>query len=342
MVAGREFSLPEPPASSSLHFNRPAEMALQTGGQFAGLVRSAASHQTHTHIMFKKHLLHMFTTAIGISLTGGSLLATAIPDSARTGGFAVGCQAWTFNRFTAMEAVEKTALAGGKVIEFYPGQKFSAQKGDLKWDHNATDDMVAAVKAQLAKHGVRAVNYGVVGGKDEAEWQKIFEFAKKLDLYAITTEDVGHLDIIEKLVKEFDVRVAVHNHPRQENNPNYKVWEPAYVLSVVKDRDARIGACADIGHWQTSGISPVDGLRTLKGRIVSMHMKDRTAIGRKSTDVPFGSGLTDLKGVLEELKAQNFAGNISVEYETNWENSLPEVSQCIGFFRGYGAATGVK
>jgi sugar phosphate isomerase/epimerase len=138
-------------------------------------------------------------------------------------------------------------------------------------------------------------------------------------------------------VKEFDIRVAIHNHPRQPNNANYKVWNPEYVLSMVKDRDARIGACADPGHWATSGLTPLDGIKTLKGRVVSVHLKDRTAIGKETEDVPFGAGISNVKGMLDELKKQGFAGNIAIEYETKWENSVPDVAQCIGFFRGYGA-----
>jgi sugar phosphate isomerase/epimerase len=279
----------------------------------------------------------LLLTLLPLGLFAVAALGAPIPEDCKTGGFAVGCQAWTFNRFTAMEAIEKTALAGGKVIEFYPGQKFSPDQPTAKWDHNASDDMVRQIQAHLAKYGVRAVNYGVVGARDEGEWRKIFEFARKLGLYAVTTEDIPHLDVIEKLAKEFDIRVAIHNHPKRADNPNYKVWDPAYVLSVVKDRDARIGACADVGHWATSGITPLDGIKLLRGRIVSVHMKDRTAIGKATEDVPFGTGISNLKGVLDELKRQGFAGNISIEYETKWENSVPDVAQCIGFFRGYGA-----
>lgn len=276
----------------------------------------------------------LFTLALAAS---PAVFGAPIPDDCKIGGFAVGCQAWTFNRFSAFEAIEKTALAGGTVIEFFPGQKLSPDQPDVKWGHEASDETIEKVKAHLAKYGVRAVNYGVVGAKDEAEWRKIFEFARKLGLYAVTTEGVNQLDMIEKLVKEFDIRVAIHNHPRRADNADYKVWNPAYVLSVVKDRDARIGACADVGHWATSGVTPLDGVKLLKGRIVSVHMKDRTAFGKSTEDVPFGAGISNLKGVLDELKRQGFAGNIAIEYETKWENSVPDVAQCIGFFRGYGA-----
>lgn len=284
----------------------------------------------------------MLCTTVGFLMLAcvapGRLGATPIPEECKIGGFAVGCQAWTFNRFSAFEAVEKTALAGGKIIEFYPRQKFSPQQPDLKLDHFATPEMIEQLKAHLARHGVRAVNYGVVGAKDPAEWRKIFEFARALGLYAITTEAVDQLDLLEKLAREFDIRVAIHNHPRRADRPEYKVWDPAYVLSVVANRDARIGACADVGHWATSGIRPLDGIKLLKGRIISVHMKDRTAIGRQTEDVPFGSGISDIGGILRELKRQGFEGNISIEYETKWENSVPDVAQCVGFFRGWAAA----
>ena len=277
---------------------------------------------------------------VPLVFTGVAVLATAlssapIPDDTKIGGFAVGCQAYTFNRFSVFEAMEKTAQAGGKVIEFYPGQKLSADQPNAKWDHNETDEVIESVKAGLAEYGLRAVNYGVVGAPEEAEWRKIFGFAKKLGLYAVTTEDVTRLDMIEKLVKEFDIRVAIHNHPRQPNNANYKVWNPEYVLSMVKDRDARIGACADTGHWVRSGLTPVECCRILKGRIISSHLKDLNEKSPRAHDVPFGTGVSDIPAVLDELKGQGFAGNISLEYEHNWEHSVPEVAQCIGFVRGY-------
>ena len=161
--------------------------------------------------------------------------AAPIPAESRIGGFAIGCQAYSFNRFTLFEAIEKTELTGSKVIEFFPGQALSPDQRAVKWDHNAGDDVIATVKAKLAKHGIRAVNYGVVGvPKDEAGARKIFEFAKKMELYAITTESTESIDTIEKLVKEFDVRVGYHNHPVQPKNPNYKVWDPNYILASVK------------------------------------------------------------------------------------------------------------
>lgn len=284
--------------------------------------------------MQANRLFHSLALA-SLTFITPALFAAPIPEAVKIGGFAVGCQAYTFNRFSAFEAVEKTAQAGGKCIEFYPGQRFSPQQPDLKMHHTLAADALAQLQAHLAQHGVRAVNYGVVDAKDEAEWRQIVEFARALGLYAINTEAVDHLDVLEKLAREFDICVAIHNHPRRPADPRYRVWDPEYVMSLVKDRDPRIGACADPGHWATSGIVPLDGIRTLRGRIISVHLKDRTAVGRPTEDVPFGAGISDIKGILDELKAQNFRGNIAIEYEAHWDHNVPHVAQCIGFFRGY-------
>lgn len=260
-----------------------------------------------------------------------------IPDEYKTGGFAIGCQAYTFNRFTVFEAIEKTAEAGGKVIEFFPGQRLSKEEPNIRFDHNASDEVIAKVKEKLAKHNIKAVNYGVVGiPKDENGARKVFEFAKKMGLRAITTESTDAIDTIEKLVKEYDICVGYHNHPRQPNNPNYKVWDPNYIAELVKGRDPRIGAAADTGHWLRSNLKPVECLRILKGRIISVHLKDLNQMGPGAHDVPYGTGVADIKAILDELKAQNFEGNISIEYEYNWDNNVPEVKKCIDFVREYG------
>jgi sugar phosphate isomerase/epimerase len=263
--------------------------------------------------------------------------ASPIPDEYKIAGFAVGCQAYTFKSFTVFEAIAKTAESGGKVIEFYPGQKLSPEEPNVSWDHNSSAEVMDKVKAQLAKYKILPVNYGVVGAKGEADWRKIFEFAQKLSLYGITTESVEELDTIEKLVKEFDIRVGIHEHGRRPNDASYKVWDPHYVLSVVKDRDKRIGACADTGHWATSGLQPLEALKILKGRVISCHLKERPVIGKQQPDAIYGTGVSNIKGMLDELKKQGFEGNISLEYENNWDHSVPDVAQCIGFIRGWGA-----
>ena len=275
--------------------------------------------------------------AVGFVSLQCSRAEVKIPDDCKIGGYAIGCQAYTFNRFTVFEAIENTAAAGGKLIEFFPGQKLSKEEPNIRFDHNVSDEVIDKVKEKLNKHHVVAVNYGVVGlPNDEKECRKVFDFAKKLGLRAVTSEPKPEaMDLIEKLVKEYDIMMGIHNHPKQANNPGYKYWDPEYVLSLVKDRDPRLGSCSDTGHFVRSGVKPADALRILQGRVISSHLKDLNEFSARGYDVPFGMGKSDIPGILEELKRQNFQGNISIEYEHNEDHSLPEVAQCIGFIRGY-------
>jgi sugar phosphate isomerase/epimerase len=263
----------------------------------------------------------------------------AAPDSAKVGGFYVGCQAWTFNRFSVFEAIEFTARAGGTVIEFFPGQRLSKEQPEVRWGHEAPEDAHAKVKEQIEKWKITPMNYGVVGiPKDESGARKIFEFAKRWNLYGVTTESDDAVDIAEKLAREYDIKVCYHNHPRRPNDPSYKVWDPNYIAALVKDRDPRVGACGDTGHWIRTGLDPVESVRILKGRVHALHMKDRPS--QQGEDVVWGSGIGDVAGVLAEVRKSGFAGNVSVEYETNWDHNITDAAQCVGFVRGLGLAKG--
>lgn len=276
-----------------------------------------------------------------------------IPDDCKISGFALGCQAWTFNQFSVFEAIEKTEQAGGKVIEFFPDQRLVPGAKDdpkaVKWNHNAPESVIQQVKEKLKEHHIRAVNYGVVVpaekdfAKRQAEWRQIFQFAKGMGLVSVTSEPREEdMDTIESLVKEFDIRLCIHDHPKRPDDASYKFWNPEYVLSLVKNRDSRMGACADTGHWVRSGIKPIDALKILEGRVMSSHLKDLNEFSPKAHDVPYGTGVSDIKGILDELRRQGFDGNISIEYEYKMDNNLPEVTKCIEYVKQYGGHSGGK
>lgn len=278
--------------------------------------------------------------AFSLLVEGSVRAENRIPDEYRVGGFAIGCITYTFNQYSAFEAIEKSVAAGGLAIEISPGQILSAEDPNVKVDISASDEVIAKVKAKLKQHHATAVSIGVVGlPNNEAECRKVFEFARKMGLATINAEPAEDaLDLVERLIKEYDIKVAIHNHPRNPDGPAYRYWDPSYILSLVKDRDPRLGACADTGHWIRSGIKPVDALKILKGRIISVHLKDLNVFSRGGHDVPFGTGVADIAAILDELRSQGFEGTIAIEYEYNWTSSVPEVAQCIGFIRGYGAA----
>jgi L-ribulose-5-phosphate 3-epimerase len=174
---------------------------------------------------------------------------------------------------------------------------------------------------------------------DEAKSRVLFEAAKRMGIDTIVCEpecksmaDLPHvMDVVEKLAVEYNIKVAIHEHPK----PNF-YWNPETVLFAVKGRSPLLGACADVGHWKRSGLNPVECLKILQGRIIALHFKDLvkgsapTANGLH--DVPWGTGTSDARGMLEELKRQHFHGAICIEYEYHWENSSPEIAKSVKWF----------
>jgi len=279
-------------------------------------------------------LILLTTVAILILATGVSLAQPAGTPNAEKLGWRLACQAYSFNRFTFFEAVDKTASTGCKYIEAYPGQKLSPDKNDVLFDHNAPQDVLDAVKAKLASAGVTLVNYGVVDlPANEAEARKVFDFAQKMGIETIVSEPAAEaLDTVQKLVKEYGIRVAIHNHPKPS-----KYWDPARVLAATQGREG-IGSCADTGHWMRSGVNPLDALQMLSGKIVSFHFKDLNEFNNKDAhDVVWGTGKADVKALLAEMKKQGFKGVFSIEYEYNWDNSVPEITQCVAAFDQFAA-----
>ncbi len=266
---------------------------------------------------------------------------TVLPEDAKDGGFYIGCIVYTFDHASLFDALEMTAASGAKVVELSAKPRISRDDTNA-FDYNATPELVQRVKAKLAECHLTPVTYTVIPfPADEAAGRRVFEFCRTMRIRALVTESPELADRLEKLVKEFDVMVGFHDHPRHRNDDGYRMWDPNYVLALVKDRDPRMGSCADTGHWVRSGLKPVDCLRILKGRVICGHLKDlNTMDDREAHDVPYGTGVSDIAGILDELHAQGFNGSLSIEYEYHWDTSLPEVAQCIGFVRGYGAAKG--
>ena len=255
-----------------------------------------------------------------------------IPQPALTAaGFGISLQCWSFKQFTLFEAIEMAAAAGIGGVEVFPGQKLGADHGEAKVGPDLPDDKIQAILDHLAKNNLAAFNFGVTGiSKDEADARKTFEFAKKLGLYGVTTESLDALDTLEKLAKEYDIKVCFHNHPKPT-----ALWNPETIWKAIDGRHKNIGFCADIGHWATSGLDPLEVIKKIAPRVLSFHMKDRESIEKWSHDRPFGTGVIDNIAILDEVRKHGFAGNVSIEYEHNWQSNQAEVAQCVGYLRAY-------
>jgi sugar phosphate isomerase/epimerase len=280
----------------------------------------------------KRTVLVMLMTGVLLSSLAAAqgLLLKSHPVTDAYEGWHLGTQAYSFRKFTFYEAVDKAASLGLNWIEAYPGQKLSKERPNVRLNHTMLAQIREEVRRKLAESRVKLVNYGVVRlPNDEAECRKVFDFAKDMGIETIVAEPKAEaFDLVEKLCKEYKIKVAIHNHP----SPS-RYWHPDKVLEVCKGRSKWIGACADTGHWMRSGVNPLEALKKLEGRIISFHFKDLNKFSeRKAHDVVWGTGKANVEALLKELHRQGFEGVFSIEYEHNWDNSVPEIRQCVEYF----------
>ena len=285
--------------------------------------------------MNRRHLLSLLPAAAGLGLARG-IAAPIAPAALTKAGFAISVQCWSFKMFSLFEAIQMASAAGAGAVECFPGQKVGGPLGEAKMGPDLPEDALKAILEHAASHNIALANFGVTDiPKEEEGARKFFEFARKLGLYGLTTEAIGAIDTLEKLAKEYGIKVGFHNHPKRPKDPNYKIWDPHWLYEQVKDRDPHVGICADTGHWATSGLDPAAVVQKIADRVVSYHLKDRASIEKHSNDRPFGTGILDIPAMLAATKAKGFAGNVSIEYEINWEKSVTEVAQCVGYLRAW-------
>lgn len=268
------------------------------------------------------------------------LLATAcfllaLPVQAQTkagkNGWLLGMQSYSFHLFSLTEALDKTQELGVKYIEIYPGHKLGGKWGDRVFDFNLDAQTQKELKELAASKGIKIIGTGVYVAEKSSDWEKMFRFAKSMDMEFITCEPaLNDWDLVEKLSAQYGIEISVHNHPQPSD-----YWKPENLLQAIAGRSRSIGSCADVGHWRREGLDQINCLKKLKGRLISLHFKDiaeKKAGEKEQHDVIWGTGILNVEGMLKELKAQEFKGVFSIEYEYNWENSVPDIKKCIQYF----------
>ena len=280
-------------------------------------------------------------------LMGASVLAQDASNAASAAdklGWQMAIHAYTFRKFSIFECIDKTAALGLKYMSL--SGSVSLDGSNSLTTVQLSDKDADAIRAAAAAKGIKLVNIGVVQlPPDEAKSRKVFEFAKKMGIDTLVAEpEPAALDTVEKLCKEYNIKVAIHDHPKPSH-----YWNPDTVLEAIKGRTPLMGSCADTGHWLRSGLDPVECLKKLEGRVICLHFKDlvldepkpqdttaakkeKKSQSRSMHDVPWGTGVGNVKAQMAELKRQHFQGVFGVEYEYHWENSMPEIAECVKFF----------
>lgn len=242
--------------------------------------------------------------------------------AAEATGPKLGIQLYSLRGYKLDEALKHASDMGFEQVEFYSGM--------LPLD--ASDEMIAATKKKVTDLGMSISGHGVNGfTKDAAKNRKTFEFAKKLGTPCISADpDLDSFDSLNELVKEFDIRIAIHNH-----GPNHRYNKAIDVLRVIEKRDERIGACADLGHYIRSGQNAPEVIRLLKGRLYGIHLKDFAEMKDQTKGVILGKGHLNVEEVFSELELAGFPANgaLSLEYEENEKNPLADIRECYGVAR---------
>ena len=245
-------------------------------------------------------------------------------------GWEMGVQTYSLRKGSFFEAVDKTKSMGLKYVEAYPGQKIGADiPGTMDYQMSTADRK--KILDYLHQRRMKLISYGVVVPETDADWRKLFEFAKEMGLVNIVSEPhPNQMDLVSKLCDEYKINVAIHNHPRPSH-----YWTPDSLLAVLKGRSHRIGSCADIGHWAYSGLNATECLKKLQGRIIELHFKD---VGNMEPDPSektevLGKGIIGIKTVIEELHRQHFKGLVAIEYEDNPENNIPQIKESLEYFK---------
>jgi type 1 glutamine amidotransferase/sugar phosphate isomerase/epimerase len=246
-------------------------------------------------------------------------------------GWRLGVEAYTFHKFTFFEGVDKVAQLGLPYMGALSFQKVSKEI-PKNFDPQLTDDEIKQIRLKLDSAGIRLLTYyiGSIPG-DEAGCRKVFEFARKIGAETIMSEPKPEaLDIVGKFCDEYDIKVALHNHD-QKASPIY--WQPEGILKVCQGRTKRLGACGDMGYWMRSGISPIEAVRMLKDRLITIQMHDLNDKSAEGHDVPWGTGVIQMEEFLREIHNLGITPTMfGLEYSYNWLESMPEIAKCIEFF----------
>jgi sugar phosphate isomerase/epimerase len=272
----------------------------------------------------------LFLAAVALLAIGAGAQTPPAASSADKLGWQLAVHSYTFQKFPIFEAINQTAALGVHYMSISGTVSFDGTNkiGTV----NLSEKQQQAILDKLKTDGInpKFVNMGVVQlPPDEAESRKVFEFAKKFGIDTLVAEpEPAALDTVEKLCKEYDIKVAIHDHPKGHSI----YWNPDSVLAAIKGRTPLMGACADVGHWMRSGLDPLECLKKLDGHIICLHFKDLNEMGPDAHDVPWGTGVGQTKALMAELKRQNFHGAFCVEYEYHWKTSQPEIAECVKFF----------
>lgn len=260
------------------------------------------------------------------------ILAQSSTTSGRPSPIRLGLASYTFRNF------DRTQMIGFmKQLNV-----FGLNVKDVK-DHLPMEPQQE--KQALADYAAAGITLHAAGAiyfpkNDENDIRSKFEYCKRAKIPVIVAGDPAPatLPLIEKFVKEYDIRIAIHNH-----GPEDKQWpSPLDVLNAVKNMDPRMGCCIDVGHTVRAGTDVVQAIHAVGPRLFNVHMKDLTDFHDKQSQVAVGDGKMPVPEIFQTLIATNYKGFVDLEYEIHPEDPMPGVTSSFAYMRGVLAGMGYR
>jgi inosose dehydratase len=241
-------------------------------------------------------------------------------------GLKIGVASYTFSRLPLEPTIKGIQRVGVHYV--------SIKEAHLPL--KSTADQRKEVVAKFRNAGLNPLSCGVVGMKgSESELRNAFEYARDAGIPTIVCAPTREcLPMLDPLVKEFNIKLAIHNH-----GPEDKIFpSPLDVWEAVQKLDERIGLCVDVGHTARCGVDPAKAIRTCSARVYDIHLKDLQDRSPRSRPVEVGRGVLDIRAILQALKDTGFSGHVGLEHEKDMNDPLPGVAESIGYIRGTLAA----
>ena len=279
--------------------------------------RKSMSHQSRRE----------FFRNAGLGVAAGALVHTASSCASKVkeeGGvdtLKLGIASYTFRKFDLDQTLAMTNRLNVKNIAF--------KSFHLPLD--ASPELIRETVEKTKAAGLNLYACGVIYMNSKEEADQAFDYAKAAGVGTIVGVPAFNLlDYVEQKIKEYDIKVAIHNH-----GPGDQLFPaPGDVYDKIKDRDQRFGLCLDIGHTQRIGLNPAEEAKKYFDRLYDVHIKDVSSSTAEGTTVEVGRGVIDIPGFLKALEDLGYPYVVSLEYEKDENDPLPGSAESIGYIRG--------
>jgi sugar phosphate isomerase/epimerase len=204
-----------------------------------------------------------------------------------------------------------------------------------------TPEEIRKAAAEYRAAGLTLTGAGTISLQkdDDAEMRKAFDYCKEAGIpMIVAAPTLATLPRVEKFAKEYDIKIAIHNHgPEDKHFPS-----PLDVLKAVRNMDPHMGLCMDVGHAVRTGTDVVAAIKAAGPRLFDMHIKDLANLKDRESQVPVGDGELPIVGIFQALIGIEFKGHVMLEYEIDSANPLPGMIKSFAYMRGALAGMGYR